>query len=52
MMFATVNGESCVIPYYLTTNVITLHADLFGQMDYEPSQTVEENKEIINSYVE
>ena len=51
-MFATINGESCVIPYYLTTNVENLHAELFGQMDYEPSPTVEENTEIINSYVE
>ncbi len=49
--FATVNGESCVIPYYLTTNVITLHSTLFGQDDYEPSSVVQENTEIINSYV-
>ena len=50
-VFATVNGESCVIPYYLTTNVITLHSTLFGQDDYEPSSVVQENTEIINSYV-
>ena len=49
--FATVNGESCVIPYYLTTNVITLHSTLFGQDDYEPSSVIQENTEIINSYV-
>jgi anionic cell wall polymer biosynthesis LytR-Cps2A-Psr (LCP) family protein len=50
--FATVNGESCVIPYYLTTNVKNLHNTLFGQADYEPSETVEENNDIINSYVQ
>ena len=50
-VFATVNGESCVVPYYLTTNVKTLHSVLFGQEDYEPSTTVEEKNEIINSYV-
>ena len=50
-VFATVNGESCVVPYYLTTNVKTLHRMLFGQEDYEPSATVVENNDIINSYV-
>ena len=50
-VFATVNGESCVVPYYLTTNVRTLHSVLFGQEDYEPSSTVQEKNEIINSYV-
>lgn len=50
-MFATINGESCVVPYYLTTNVKTLHRVLFGQEDYEPSATVRENNDIINSYV-
>ena len=50
-VFATVNGESCVVPYYLTTNVKTLHSVLFGQEDYEPSSTVEEKNDIINSYV-
>ena len=50
-VFATVNGESCVVPYYLTTNVRKLHELLFGQEDYEPSQTVKENNDIINSYV-
>ena len=50
-VFATVNGESCVVPYYLTTNVKTLHRMLFGQEDYEPSTTVKENNDIINSYV-
>lgn len=50
--FATVNGESCVIPYYLTTNVKTLHNVLFGQADYEPSETVQENSDSINGYVQ
>ena len=50
-VFATVNGESCVVPYYLTTNVKTLHSVLFGQEEYEPSSTVEEKNDIINSYV-
>ena len=50
--FATIGGESCVVPYYLTTNVKTLHRTLFGQEDYEPSSVVEENNEIINSYVQ
>ena len=45
------NGESCVVPSYLTTNVKTLHRMLFGQEDYEPSTTVKENNDIINSYV-
>ena len=51
-IFATVNGESCVIPYYLTTNVRKLHRTLFDQEDYEPSPTVEEFNDIINAYVE
>ena len=51
-IFATVNGESCVVPYYLTTNVRKLHQTLFDQEDYEPSPTVEEFNEIINAYVE
>ncbi len=50
-MFATINGESCVVPYYLTTNVKTLHSVLFGQEDYDPSAKVRENNDIINSYV-
>ena len=50
-VFATINGESCVVPYYLTTNVKTLHSLLFGQEDYDPSPTVKENNDIINSYV-
>ena len=50
--FATIGGESCVVPYYLTTNVKTLHRTLFGQEDYEPSSVVEENNEIINGYVQ
>ncbi len=51
-IFATINGESCVVPYYLTTNVRNLHGTLFGQEDYEPSETVREINDIINSYVE
>ena len=50
-MFATINGESCVVPYYLTTNVKKLHRTLFDQDEYEPSPTVEEINENINSYV-
>ena len=50
-MFATINGESCVIPYYLTTNVKKLHRTLFDQDEYEPSPTVEEINENINAYV-
>ena len=46
-MFATINGESCVVPYYLTTNVKTLHSVLFGQEDYDPSAKVRENNDII-----
>ena len=51
-IFATVNGESCVVPYYLTTNVRKLHQTSFEQEDYEPSSTVEEFNDIINAYVE
>ena len=51
-IFATVNGESCVVPYYLTTNVRKRHQTLFEQEDYEPSSTVEEFNDIINAYVE
>ena len=51
-IFATINGESCVVPYYLTTNVKSLHKTLFGQEEYEPSPTVEEINDIINSYIE
>ena len=50
-MFATINGESCVVPYYLTTNVKKLHRTLFDQEEYEPSPTVEEINENINAYV-
>ena len=51
-IFATINGESCVVPYYLTTNVRKLHQTLFDQEDYEPSPTVQEFNEIINEYVD
>ena len=50
-IFATINGESCVVPYYLTTNVRKLHETLFGEEDYESSPTVGEINDIINSYV-
>ena len=50
-MFATINGESCVVPYSLTTNVKKLHRTLFDQDEYEPSPTVEEINENINAYV-
>ena len=50
-IFATINGESCVVPYYLTTNVRNLHRTLFGEEDYAPSPTVEEINDIVNSYV-
>ncbi len=50
-IFATINGESCVVPYYLTTNVRKLHETLFGEEDYESSSTVGEINDIINSYV-
>ena len=51
-MFATINGESCVVPYYLTTNVKKLHRTLFDQEDYEPSSTVLEFNDSINAYVQ
>ena len=51
-IFATVNGESCVVPYYLTTNVRKLHQTLFDQEDYEPSPPVQDFNEIINEYVD
>ena len=51
-IFATIGGESCVVPYYLTTNVRNLHWTLFGQEEYEPSAVVEEINDTINSYVE
>ena len=51
-MFATINGESCVVPYYLTTNVKNLHLTLFGQEDYETSEIVDEINDTINSYVQ
>ena len=50
-IFATIGGESCVVPYYLTTNVKELHRTLFGQDEYEPSSTVNEINDTINSYV-
>ncbi len=45
--FATVNGESCVIPYYLNTNVRKLHGILFGEEDYTPSPAVQERDGMI-----
>ena len=50
-IFATIGGESCVVPYYLTTNVKNLHSTLFGQEEYEPSPTVKEINDTINNYV-
>ena len=47
--FATVNGESCVIPYYLNTNVRKLHETLFGEEGYEPSEAVQERDEQIRA---
>ena len=50
-IFASIGGESCVVPYYLTTNVRKLHEGLFGQEEYDPSPAVKEINDIINSYV-
>lgn len=36
----TINGASVVIPSDLTSNVIQLHKEFFGQEDYMPSDTV------------
>lgn len=35
-----INGASVVIPSDLTSNVIQLHKEFFGQEDYKPSNTV------------
>ena len=45
--FATVNGQSCVIPYYLNTNVRKLHETLFDEEGYEPSSEVQERDQMI-----
>ncbi len=51
-IFATIDGASCVVPYYLNTNVKWLHGFLFGEEDYVPSVTVQGKNDYINSMVQ
>lgn len=39
--FATIGGQSCVVPKSLDTNVRWLHNYLFDSSSYQPSETVE-----------
>ena len=48
-VFATVNGQDCVVPYTLSSEVTKLHAFLFGQEDYVPSEEVERRSEEIRA---
>ncbi len=50
-IFATIDGSSCVVPYYLTTNVKWLHSFLFEDEEYEPTSTVQQINDHINSAV-
>lgn len=46
---ATIDGASCVFPVDLETNVKELHAYLYGEEDYDPSDTVKEiSRHIVN----
>lgn len=46
---ANIQAGDCVVPVNLAQNVTELHAFLFGQNDYTPSQTVQEiSQQIIN----
>lgn len=42
-----INQQSCVIPITLAKNVTWLHSELFGETDYQPSQTVQD----ISAYI-
>ena len=46
----TINGIWYGPPITLKSNVIRLHKELFGEEDYEPSESVEEiSKKIVNA---
>ena len=46
---ANIAAGDCVVPVNLAANVSQLHADLFGDTSYTPSQTVQEiSNKIIN----
>ncbi|MBQ3392946.1 MAG: LCP family protein [Lachnospiraceae bacterium] len=48
-VYGTINGQSCVVPYTLESNVIWLHGLLFGDENYQPSDAVLERSETIDS---
>lgn len=48
--FATISGQSCVVPKTLYTNVQWLHGYLFDSSSYQPSPTVESISSSISAY--
>lgn len=48
--FATINGQSCVVPHTLDSNVRWLHSYLFDSSSYQPSDTVESISSSIAQY--
>lgn len=48
--FATINGQSCVVPVSLKANVVWLHENLFGEEGYVVSPEVEERNSFISQY--
>jgi LCP family protein required for cell wall assembly len=44
-----IGQQSCVIPVTLSSNVSWLHSELFGETDYQPSQTVQDISAHISS---
>lgn len=50
--YATVNGESCVIPYSLSSNVTALHETLFGETGYTPCTYLQQRSDYIMSLVQ
>ncbi len=40
-VFATIDGQSCIVPDTLSSEVTALHAWMFGTQDYQPSEGVQ-----------
>lgn len=50
--YATIGGESCVVPYSLSSNVTALHETLFGETDYVPCTYLQQRSDYIMSLVQ
>ena len=45
-----INGMDCVIALNLAEDVTKLHREVFGEEEYEPSETVQEMSAVVSYY--